>query len=302
LPGLGARQGEFLLLDSLPKQIAAVGAVVFAFVAIGAIALLSQGSGSITSPEVEKKQYIVPKSRDNARGLASSDRKLDPPPKRSEPDTTAASITPNAEPMTKVTVPVASKTPKPSTPPSTVASIIAESFNANTAQEAMDMLAEVLAETQAPADASRLYSTMGALHFSQAEPDTAAGLDALENATEHAADAAQRSRAAVAEAAALVQHAEPKDGLERVDDMLESGGIDEDAVRQLTLIRGDLLVQTGDHQAAEAAYKRVREGGARGGPHYRQASLRLSRLYAHTGDERKQTAIEQEMKRAAAAR
>ncbi len=288
-----------------------VGAVVMTFVIIAGVALLSQRSDTITPREVSSKQYTVKKSRDSARGLASSDRNIDRDPGEAPATEPVESLTPDAESKTtRVQVPVKTDTPLQSNVEqaaveSSVASIIAESYTVDGTEAAMDVLARALADAQAPDDTSKLYAAIGALQLAQAEPDKDGGLAALRNATEAAETPAVRSEAAVTEASALMVHAKSADGLTRINELLDDDRLEGEAKHHLMLLRGDLLVEQGDVHAAEATYEQVRKAvspeGLRSddpvGPLFRQASLRLARLYARTGDEKKEDIIARDLKR-----
>jgi len=280
------------------------------FVVVTAIALLSQGDGSATPRKAASKQYTVKKSRDSAQGLASSDRKVDHASDETGAPQRVQSLTPDAESKTtRIQVPVQSKAPVRAKDQAnaipTIASIIAESYAADTRQLAEDLLLQALAEAQSPDDESKLHSAIGSLALAQAKPDKEAGLAALRSATESAETPALRAEAAITEASALMVHAESADGLKRIDELLENENIDSSGAQHLKLLRGDLLVEQGDLRAAESAYDEVRKTASleldvSNDALYRQASLRLSRLYARTGDEKKEALIARELKLATA--
>jgi len=280
-----------------------------AFVVIAAVVLFSQGSGSVTPSEASTKQYTVKKSREAAQGIASSDRKVDHALGDTPSTQPVQSLTPDAVSKTsRIQVPVDSSA---SVPPHSdnkntetgVEAIIAKSFSADTAQIAIDLLAEALAEAQAADDTSKLYSTIGSLQLAQEDPNTEEGLAALRKATESATSPTMRSQAAIAEASALVVHANSKDGLARINELLEDDSIEDEGAHHLSLLRGDLLVEQGDLRTAESVYESVRtavtptDGG--GDALYRQASLRLARLYARTGDDKRGAIIARDLKQAA---
>lgn len=286
-----------------------VAAVIMVFVLIVAIAWLSQRMESTQPPEVATKQFTVKKSRESARGLASSDRTVEGASNDAPPAKPVQSLTPDAASKTTVLqVPVKIDDPNfaiagVGETNTVIAAIIAESYTADTTQLAMEMLTRAITDAQEPDDASKLYSAIGSLQLAQEEPNTEAGLAALRNATETAMTPETRTTAAVAEASALMVHAESEDGLARIDELLADDQIEPDAVHHLTLLRGDLLVEQGDLRGAESQYERVRKAVSIGDrltndPLYRQASLRLSRLYARTGDDKKEALIAKELKRA----
>ncbi len=286
-----------------------VAAVIMVFVLIVAIAWLSQSMESTRPPEAATKQFTVKKSRESARGLASSDRKVEGASDDAPPAKPVKSLTPHAASKTTVLqVPVKIDDPNFAVAGvgetnTVIAAIIAESYTADSTPLAMEMLTRAITDAQAPDDASKLYSAIGSLQLAQEEPNSEAGLAALRNATETAATPATRTAAAVAEASALMVHAESAEGLVRIDELLADEQILANGVHHLTLLRGDLLVEQGDLRGAEAHYESVRKAASAGdvlsnAPLFRQASLRLSRLYARTGDDKKEELIMRDLKRA----
>lgn len=300
------------LLSTISRQLLLVGAVVMAFVVIVSAALLSQGSEPATPRDRSTKQFTVDRSRNAAQGMASSDRRVDGASGTVSSSQPVQSLTPNAKPnTTRIQVPVGLDDADPlmdneEKVSPRIAAIITEAYAADTAQLAQELLIRELARAQAPEDTSTLYSAIGALHLAQASPDTDAGLAALRQATETATSPEMRSKAAIAEASALVLHAKTEEGLSRIDEMLVDDEIDAEGTHHLTLLRGDLLVDQGDLRAAESEYETVRRAATPanatsskfGDALFRQASLRLARLYARTGDEKKEAIIERDLKQA----
>jgi len=283
-----------------------------AFVVIVAVALLSQGANSASPRKASTKQYTVKKSRDTAQGMASSDRKVDRAPGGAPTTQPVRSLTPDAESKaTQIQIPADSdessdqNTTEQKADPG-ISAIIAEAYSADTTQLALDLLAQELARAQESEDTSKLYSAIGSLQLSQADPDTEAGLAALRQATESATTPEMRSKAAITEASALVLHADSADGLTRIDEMLDDDGIDGLGAHHLTLLRGDLLVEQGDLRAAESEYENVRRAvtpvdtlsSKPSDALFRQASLRLDRLYTRTGDEKKEAIIARDLEQA----
>jgi predicted negative regulator of RcsB-dependent stress response len=299
-------------VSTFSKNLLLVGSVVMVFVVIAAAALLSQGSGSITPQKAATKQYTVEKSRTSARGIASSDRKVADAQGYTSPNERVQSMTPDAKPKaTRVQVPVKTSAPVTTTSPKTamsdaVAAIIAEAHAAASTEAATDMLARAIADAQSPADTSRLYAAVGSLQLAKTPPDAEAGLAALRSATETAVNPEARSNAAVTEASALVVHGDTESSLTRIGELLNDESINTKSAQHLTLMRGDLLIEGGDLKAAESAYEAVRSAAAPADGNdealFRQASLRLARLYSRTGDEKKEEAITRELQRAFAAR
>ncbi len=296
------------MLNTIQQQLMLVAAVVMGFVVIVGIVLLSQNSDSVMPSEASSKQYTVKKSRDSARGLASSDRDIDHPEGASKAAGPVQSLTPDAKPKsTRIQVPVKTDTPvqasaDPASGRSQVDGLITEAYAADGEQAAMDLLARAMAETQSPEDTSRLYAAIGALELAREEPDVTVGLAALRNATESATTPEMRTQNALAEVTAMVLHADVAQGLARIDELLDADGLAVGGAHHLTLMRGDLLVEQGDLNGAEAAYDGVRQAASpqalANDALFRQASLRLARLYARTGDTKKEAIIARDLKRA----
>ena len=101
-------------------------------------------------------------------------------------------------------------------------------------------------------------------------------------------------------------HGDADASLKRIDELLNEEAINTESTHHLTLMRGDVMVEQGDLSGAEAAYETVRQAAAPSDGNnealFRQASLRLARLYAKTGDEENEQKIARELKQAFAAR
>ena len=289
-----------------------VAGVILLFVIVTVIALVSQ-SGGLFSRVASGEQAVHRGEEPGIRaGIASSDRDVEDAEGHTSRNDNVQSITPDAKPKeTRVQVPVRSADPvdAPDAGPDVsdeVAALIAEAQAADSADVALELLTRAIAEAQPSDDSARLYGAIGAIELSRDPPNTDTGLAALRSATDSAQSRAARAEAAVAEASALVVHGEGASGVKRIEALLADESMDSVSAARLSLMHGDLLAEQNDLRAAEAAYETVRRSASpsEGGNEalFRQASLRLTRLYAKTGEKKKEQAVATDLKRAFAQR
>jgi tetratricopeptide (TPR) repeat protein len=285
-------------MDAQRKQNLVVGLVLVAFgVLVVGTLIYSRGSGTVTNKALTRKPFVAKAGtmRKNAKPIYTK-------APRDMPSGTAA---PSGEGTGSSAADGsgASGGEGSDSPPSESPEI-QEALDAPTPEEGIEALEEHLKTLDAVAEASAVYTALGQLHARKSPPDDEAALQALATAAELAQTDEQAHDAALVQARLLTEQ-DPAAALDVARNALATHPEPTASGIQLAIKEGILLEDSGDPKAAENAYKQAIESveAATGQVDsettaaYRQACIRLSRLYRKTRRDDEANALARKMKR-----
>ncbi len=176
-------------------------------------------------------------------------------------------------------------------PPSENERIAKEALNTLIPEEGIKSLLERLATLEAMDEAADLYSALGLLHAQTDPPDIAKARAAFSAATDLAQTDIERHHLAYMEVSMLVNHAKTSDALKLIRGTLEFDETISTPRLQLLTMWGNLMQEAGELEVAETTFRSIAGQSPATlealGPEaidvYRQACLRLTRLYRKTG-------------------
>ncbi|MBI4558742.1 MAG: hypothetical protein HY706_14265 [Candidatus Hydrogenedentes bacterium] len=258
------------------KQLLALIAVILVFVIALAIILVTREE---TATVVKPAKFRAKKgtTRENPLLLIGKDDL--PEPVRKDQDTPSGGDTGKHVSIKKVTA--AWLNP---------ATADAEALNAPTPEDGIAELATALSGELNLAEASRLYTTLGTLYLQTEPTDFDAAQAAFGRATSLAQSPVDKHSAAYGEARMLVLLNQPQQAATVIKTQLEEEPTVTLPAMQLELLKGKVAEDLQDDGAAETAYRRAMDRtlanmeslGLEAEDVYRQAALRLARLYRRT--------------------
>lgn len=179
-----------------------------------------------------------------------------------------------------------------------------EALAAPSPQAGVEMVNKALANARSKSESSQLYSTLAKLE-AQSNPANYAAVDrALANAEALAETAEDRHEAGLAKAQILLNRGDRAQALEALNHALAQGDAVTEAGLRARVLRANLYEETGDTARAVAEYQKSIEDASKSAPTlgldaanvYRQACLRLSRLYRQQGNEKEAEKLARRMK------
>lgn len=277
-----------------------VGVVGIFLLALAGAALLSGGVGgsssSSTSTTPVKKFRAKPGTqRENARAIISDAPSI-PSDNQSPGDSSTTPQKPIEvwgrfdSPDEEAIPRMASEELTPRTPSEDAAWSALEHPSTEEAIESLTGQLEVLDDSQAASD---LYSALGTLYARQGRFETGEVEAAFAQALKAAVSDAQRIGVEYEEAKALMQHGEAARALETIR-KLEGKDLPDARMRaELSVMEGMALEKSGDVEGAIASYESLLDEGLGADGEkdrgilgiYRQAALRLTRIYRKLGRE-----------------
>lgn len=190
------------------------------------------------------------------------------------------------------TVATLSETPSkaPLRPLSPAERVAKDALNSLTPQQGINEILTYLEGLQDLARAGELYAALGTLLTRTDPPDMTQAQEAFTRAGALAETPGERYGYAVRQVRVLLNADAPDAALKRAEEVLAADETVTPERLELLILDGKLRQDSGDAQAAEAAYRRVTDMsadalkvlGAPGVDVYRQACLRLARLYRDT--------------------
>jgi len=179
-----------------------------------------------------------------------------------------------------------------------------EAMNALSVDDAIERLTACLSEFEGAEEEARLYTSLAGLHSRAEPPDLEAAEQALDKAAALARTPTDKQRVVHAEANMLVVAGKQEQALERIEESLSQDGPATLPGLDLAVLRGTLHEESGDLDSAEAAYndaaeRAVEAAGTLGEAAlnvYRQACLKLARLYRTSGRQHLADRVRREMR------
>lgn len=160
-------------------------------------------------------------------------------------------------------------------------------------EAAVKQVVEALEATDDAQAVSELYSALGTLYAWQGRFESGQVQDVFAQALDAAGSEVERIRVEFSEAKAFMQHGDEEYTLEAIRELKAKDLTDTRMRAELGVMEGMTLERTGDLKKAISSYEGVLDGGLSAGGHdddkilnvFRQAGLRLARLYRSVGRE-----------------
>ena len=266
---------------------------------------LMGSDGTITPPESTSKPLMARTSRDNAQPITSDNREMDElVVQGQQPAAGSSAYNPQTTHSALHSVNPDIGSPMPEVSEETQAAI-REALNGPSPQTGIDRLREHLEQVKSEAEGSQVHSALGALHLQTDPPNVNAAFTAFESATDTAPTGAQRERAALREVHTLVKNGQTERAMNRLETILKKDEPVSTAGLQLRVMLAGIHETNGDTRLAENTYadvlKRVEAEGETFGQDvwsvYRQACLKLTRIYKDSNRTIRATQLTNQMER-----
>ena len=272
-------------MDAGQKQGIVLAVTIGGAVLVLVIAMAFSGDESVVSRSATRKPFVAREDsmRDNARMLTSRNRDMDVPKGAGDGggvlDMESASISPT-DPNAGDEEELAEEE-----------QVAQAALNALDPEEGILVIEQHLDSVETDAESSRLYSTMALLHVNADPPRPEEALAAAATAAKLAQTPEDQDYAVLVEANALHRQGDSKAAREQLKPVLERETPVTLSGLELGVMLGNLEAEAGDVAGAEAAYVRVVERapaavetlGVRALDVYRQACLKLARIYRADG-------------------
>lgn len=182
--------------------------------------------------------------------------------------------------------------------------VTTSALSAPSSETGIQMISEALTETTSPSEQSQLYSSLSLLYAQEDEKNLEGIRQALNKAFQLAQTEEDRHEAYLAEVQILLNMGHDSAAQKRLEKTFEEAGQPTEPGLHMGVMLAKIYEEAGEREKAEARYRHVMDQWMQSGKRfsdqaaniYRQACLRLARLYRKSGKETEAKAVAQEMK------